>query len=201
MSGRTEAHSLLEIRCARWPKPSRWRWIRARPRLHGRRRVRGRAHPRRLPRRPAVASRTRTGSRRGPSAPASTCGGGTGPGASSAARNRRCPSHRARSRPPRSCRRAARMPVKVGVDCAGPLLARARAKAYAHGMSGPSTRPSQKPRTFVPHPDNLEAVRKAFDGTGKRDALTPEESRAYARWLETGEAPDHLRTLFETGER
>jgi hypothetical protein len=68
-------------------------------------------------------------------------------------------------------------------------------------MSGPSTKPSQRPPTFVPHPDDLEAVRKAFDGAEKGDALTPEESRAYLRWLETEEAPDHLRTRFETGER
>ena len=54
---------------------------------------------------------------------------------------------------------------------------------------------------FVPHPDDLEAARNAFGKALEDDALTPEESEAYVRWLETGEAPDHLRTLFETGER
>jgi hypothetical protein len=68
-------------------------------------------------------------------------------------------------------------------------------------MSGPSTKPNRGEPVFVPHPDDLEAARSAFGKALEDDALTPEESEAYVRWLETGEAPDHLRTLFETGER
>jgi hypothetical protein len=68
-------------------------------------------------------------------------------------------------------------------------------------MSGPSSHPKRKDPVFVPHPDDIDAVREAFDESLSGDLLSPEESRAYLRWLETGEAPDHLKAFFETGER
>jgi hypothetical protein len=54
---------------------------------------------------------------------------------------------------------------------------------------------------FGPHPDDFEAIREGFEAADDEDALSPEESAAYLRWLETGEAPDELRGFFETGKR
>ncbi len=68
-------------------------------------------------------------------------------------------------------------------------------------MSGPSTKPKPREPVFVPHPDDDAAVREAFDEARRDNLLSAEESAAYVRWLETGEAPHHLREFFETGER
>jgi hypothetical protein len=80
-------------------------------------------------------------------------------------------------------------------------MALARPQTYAFSMSGPSTKANRKEPVFVPHPDDEAAVREAFDESKKDDLLSPEKSRAYLRWLETGEAPDDLKAFFETGER
>jgi hypothetical protein len=70
-------------------------------------------------------------------------------------------------------------------------------------MAGPSSKPERTTRAplFVPHEDDKADVRDAFDETKPEALLSPEESAAYVRWLETGEAPDHLKQYFETGER
>jgi hypothetical protein len=91
--------------------------------------------------------------------------------------------------------------MSIGVYPQGLTLALVCPRTYACNMSGPSSHPKRKDPVFVPHPDDLEAVREAFDESRKDDLLSAEESMAYLRWLETGEAPDDLKAFFETGER
>jgi hypothetical protein len=55
-------------------------------------------------------------------------------------------------------------------------------------MSGPSTKPNQGRPAYVPHPDDLDAVREAFDESRKDDLLSPEESAAYLQELLGDEA-------------
>lgn len=64
-------------------------------------------------------------------------------------------------------------------------------------------RKPRKPAAFVPHPDDVDDVRAALAELerGEGAALTREETRAYVHWLETGDAPEELRQLFEIGER
>ena len=82
-----------------------------------------------------------------------------------------------------------------------PDLDGAASAAYAMGMAGPSSKPEREARApaYVPHPDDVDDVRRAFSDDG--ELLSAEESDAYLHWLETGEAPEHLRQFFETGKR
>jgi hypothetical protein len=65
-------------------------------------------------------------------------------------------------------------------------------------MSGPSSKPKRDGRepVFVPHPDDLEDVRKGFAELerGEGIALTPEE---LDRWAETGELPERVEKWAE----
>jgi hypothetical protein len=40
-----------------------------------------------------------------------------------------------------------------------------------------------------PHPDDVADLRAAADAADRGELLTPEQSEAYLRWLETGEGP------------
>lgn len=62
-------------------------------------------------------------------------------------------------------------------------------RTYASSMSGPSTKPKRKEPVYVPHPDDLEAVREAFDEARKDDVLSAEESAAYLHELLGNESP------------
>jgi hypothetical protein len=51
-------------------------------------------------------------------------------------------------------------------------------------MSGPKVKPkTRKPTVLVPHPDDADDVRRAFDDARRDDLLSPEESDAYLREL------------------
>ena len=58
-------------------------------------------------------------------------------------------------------------------------------------MSGPSSKPAPKPVVWVPHPDDLEEVRAAFEEVerGETISLTAEELK---RWAEIGYLPEHV---------
>ncbi len=53
-------------------------------------------------------------------------------------------------------------------------------------MPGPSSKPKhkpRKPRVFVPHPDDAEHVREAFEAVERGEIMSAEESAAYLREL------------------
>ena len=51
-------------------------------------------------------------------------------------------------------------------------------------MSGPKAKPKpRKPAALVPHPDDADDVRRAFDDVRRGDLLSPEESDTYLREL------------------
>lgn len=51
-------------------------------------------------------------------------------------------------------------------------------------MPGSKAKPkTRKPKVFVPHPDDADDVRRAFDDARRDDLLSPEESDAYLREL------------------
>ena len=62
---------------------------------------------------------------------------------------------------------------------------------YSWRMSGPSSKPKRevgRPPVFVPHPDDAEHVREAFDEARRDELLSVEESAAYLRDLLGDEA-------------
>jgi hypothetical protein len=42
---------------------------------------------------------------------------------------------------------------------------------------------------YLPHPDDAEEVRRAFEETERGELLDAETNEAILRWLETGEGP------------
>ena len=51
-------------------------------------------------------------------------------------------------------------------------------------MSGPSTKPlPQRELVFVPHPDEADDVREAFEAIDRGEVLSASESAAYLRSL------------------
>jgi hypothetical protein len=58
-------------------------------------------------------------------------------------------------------------------------------------MAGPSTKPrgSDRAPVFVPHPDDVEAVREGLDQAERGELLSAEESEAYLRALLGDELP------------
>jgi hypothetical protein len=68
-------------------------------------------------------------------------------------------------------------------------------------MSAGPKSDARKVPVFVPHPDDEADVRAGLDEVARGELLSAEESTVYLHWLETGEAPDDLRSFFETGER
>jgi hypothetical protein len=56
---------------------------------------------------------------------------------------------------------------------------------YILNMGGPSTKPAapRDPPTFVPHPDDADAVREGAEQAERGDLLSAEESEEYLRKL------------------
>ncbi len=61
------------------------------------------------------------------------------------------------------------------------LLAASAASPYTFRVIGPSTKP--KPQHFVPHPDDVDAVREGAEQAERGELLSVEECEAYLRRL------------------